>query len=159
MANTIFKGTLSVPSGIIDVTDPCYDWDIWCRETVSVRPGSYNCYYTEEGSLVLSCKILHEDIDKDEEETLHVQSLNATIGVDAGLAGFFVNKPDFPDDIWQRFCKIVFGNGSEKAWNFSEERGDLCTGFFTESGEGDGGYPVYAFYENGEIVGLSIEFD
>ena len=71
-----------------------------------------------------------------------------SIGVDAGLAGFFHNKPDYDDDAWSAFCdRIRHGD----AWITGD-------GFYSSSGYGDGGYGVYAQEHNGEIVALEIRF-
>ena len=38
-------GEMDIPGGLVDVTDPCYTRDVWCRmNDVRVRPGKYNCY-------------------------------------------------------------------------------------------------------------------
>ena len=71
-----------------------------------------------------------------------------SIGVDAGLAGFFNNKPDYNDAQWHAFCEQIL-NGN--AW-ITED------GFFTSSGYGDGSYPVKAFKLNGKIIALEIQF-
>lgn len=31
---------------VIDVTDPCYNSDVWCRTSIDVVPGTYDCYAT-----------------------------------------------------------------------------------------------------------------
>lgn len=50
-----------------------------------------------------------------------------SIGVDAGLAGFFHNKPDYSDEAWSKFCdRIRHGD----AW-LTED------GFYSSSGYGD----------------------
>lgn len=37
-------GYLSIDNGKIDITDPCYDRDVWCRvNDVEVVPGKYVC--------------------------------------------------------------------------------------------------------------------
>lgn len=71
-----------------------------------------------------------------------------SIGVDAGLAGFFHSKPDYDYEAWNAFCdRIRHGD----AW-ITED------GFYSSSGYGDGGYGVYAQEQNGEIVALEIRF-
>ena len=48
----IFKETLSVPRGEIDLTDPCYDKKTWCRiNDVQIKPGEYRCSYLRGGSV------------------------------------------------------------------------------------------------------------
>lgn len=41
---------IDIPSGKLDVTDPCYKRDVWCRlNDIAVKPGCYECcvYYGE----------------------------------------------------------------------------------------------------------------
>lgn len=39
--------------GSVDVTDPCYDRDVWCRmNDVKIKQGEYDCYiwrHTDKG--------------------------------------------------------------------------------------------------------------
>jgi hypothetical protein len=141
----------------VDITDPCYRKDVWCRmNDVKVKPGEYKCVtwmrpdtYTYEGKtyddtrvaiigIYLNGLVPNEDYMEEIGE----------IGVDAGLAGFFNNKPDYNDDEWSEFCDSI-RDGC--AWIKDE-------GFFSSSGYGDGCYPVNAFRMNGEIVALEIRF-
>lgn len=144
-------------TGTVDVTDPCYDRDTWCRmNNVSIKPGSYNCvvwYHTEHGAFDGKAYIqkivgaigiyLDGHIPQQKEMELY-----GDIGVDSGLAGFFENKPDYSDEAWSKFC-----DGIQKgdAWLNDNE-------FFSRSGYGDGGYGVYAYKEKGEITALEIRF-
>lgn len=141
--------------GAVDVTDPCYDRDEWCRmNEVKVKPGEY------------TCAVWHEKV-KETQSTYNVVGvigiyLNGfippqrsmepigEIGVDAGLAGFFMNKPDFNDDEWNKFCNTLDFDKDDTWLN------DL--GFYSVSGHGDGGYNVYANKVNGEITALEIRF-
>lgn len=71
-----------------------------------------------------------------------------SIGVDAGLAGFFHNKPDYSDEEWGEFCDRV-RNGD--AWLIED-------GFYSSSGYGDGCYGVYAYKQDGAITALELRF-
>ena len=144
--------------GSVDITDPCYNKDVWCRlNGVAIKKGVYTCvawYQTEKGKYedgkAYSYKLvgmigiyLNGAIprQKDMEEI-------GSIGVDAGLAGFFHNKPDYGAAAWSDFCGSV-RHGD--AW-LTEE------GFYSSSGHGDGGYGVFAYKQNDEIVALEIRF-
>ena len=71
------------------------------------------------------------------------------IGVDAGMAGFFENKPDFDDEEWELFCEKLR----------DKDCAILPYGVVCRSGFGDGRYPVYGdFAEDGTFDTLSIEF-
>lgn len=143
--------------GSVDITDPCYDSDVWCRmNDVKVKEGEYTClvwYHTDKGEhngrpysykvvgiigIYLNGTIPNQ---KGMEEI-------GTIGVDAGLAGFFHKKPNYDDEAWSKFCDRV---RDEDAW-MNED------GFYSSSAYGDGAYPVYAFKQGGEIVALEIRF-
>ena len=143
--------------GSVDVTDPCYNRDVWCRMNgVKIKEGEYTClvwYHTDKGTdngkpyayKVVGIIGIYLDgripVQKAMKEI-------GSIGVDAGLAGFFHNKPDYDDDAWSAFCDRI-RNGD--AW-ITED------GFYSSSGYGDGCYGVYAQEQNGEIVALEIRF-
>lgn len=142
--------------GTIDITDPCYDKDVWCRMTAEVKAGEYDC-------------LIWRHTDKFELDGKEIKDIRVgvigiylngiippqrsmeyigDIGVDAGLAGFFMNKPDYNDDEWMSFC-VSIRDGD--AWIKDE-------GFFSSSGYGDGRYPVYADKIDNKIVALEIRF-
>lgn len=143
----------------VDVSDPCYSRDTWCRmNDVKIKAGRYLCGVWighDEGEidgrhyphkLIGAIGIYRNGkIPKpDEMEEL------GEIGVDAGMAGFFRNgKHEFKeDDEWSAFCDMMSDNDA------------LLTadGFFSTSGYGDGSYGVYAYRQDSEITALEIRF-
>ncbi len=121
----------------VDITDPCYDRNTWCRmNDVKVVPGEYAVFatYTDEGR-VASVAIEHKSVLKERAKYRITPVLRdiGDIGVDAGLAGFFPHKRDYDDDEWAEFCDKI---GFQKV-SFIDD------GVCTSSGYGDGGYPVY----------------
>lgn len=141
----------------IDITDPGYDRNVWCRKNgVKIVPGTYECvawrhnfpYEGREDIRVCIAGIYLTGVDKNDIEWSPEEIAN--IGVDAGLAGFFQNKPDYTADEWRNLCdKLGY---SDDAWILPE-------GFCTSSGFGDGGYPVYvARNKKDEIIAVEIEF-
>lgn len=146
-----YVGTIELGTKV-DITDPCYDKNVWCRMTTDCEPGTYKGYVemSDEGDWgmrVATISIFKGDKMWGVEE---MESIG-TIGVDAGLAGFFNDKPDFNDDEWSEFCdKIEEGD----AWN-------LYNGIFSSSGYGDGCYEVYANKERNAftIVFIEEEYD
>lgn len=144
--------------GSVDITDPCYNKDVWCRmNDVKIKEGKYSCMvwcHTDKGKfddgtpysyeLVGIIGIYLNGIIPRQKQMKEIGS----IGVDAGLAGFFHNKPDYDDDAWSVFCDSV-RHGD--AWL-------IDGGFYSSSGHGDGGYGVFAHRQNGEIVALEIRF-
>jgi hypothetical protein len=162
-------GTINIPDGIVDITDPCYNKDVWCRHTTEVMPGTYNCYtYIGEdkdwGNRCWITQIVIADGDESdiaEDRICSGRSWRsiADIGVDAGLAGFFNHKPDFNDDEWHEFCNMMRKHrANENAIDALIHHFKTGDGFWTESGCGDGMYPVYAIREKGKIIALEIRF-
>lgn len=141
----------------VDVTDPCYSKGTWCRENYKCVPGIYNCYIdtSKRHGVVSVIRIVLDDagiMEKaDKPENWEEVGL---IGVDAGLAGFFDDKPDFSDLEWQKFCSDL--DFAESCWIRKYDGRD---GFFGQPGFGDGCYPVYGIYKNlkhAEIAALEI---
>lgn len=140
--------------GDVDITDPCYAKDVWCRMKVAVEAGEYHCVAWEFdagdwGTRVGIISLMRED---DPDAVFEVVELGE-IGVDTGLAGFFMNKPDYSETEWASFCDRFFGTSESpkvgNAWIYEY-------GFFASTGYGDGGYPVYAYKKDGKICGLEI---
>lgn len=162
--NFTLVGTIDIADDKIDITDPCYDKSTWCRTQKPIVSGEYNCYAgvgsnKTWGKRVYSLIILANGLNLDGK--YDVQSVGS-IGVDAGMAGFFVNKPDYSDDDWNQVCDYVFENDGggqpKKFWIVDEDTPLRCKGFFSESGIGDGEYVVYEIKQHDKIVGYKLEF-
>lgn len=142
--------------GIVDITDPCYNKDVWCSVQAKVKAGEYDCFIWQHTKKFM----WHGEEVTDVRVGVIGIYLNGVIpqqkymdrvgeiGVDAGLAGFFMNKPDYNDEEWEAFCDSIQEGNS---WIKDE-------GFFSRSGYGDGFYPVYAKRDGNEIVALEIRF-
>lgn len=178
----ITKGYVNIPNGKIDITDPCYNKDVWCRiNDVQIKPGDYRCNYYIGAELdqydIQEVTELAKEFKRDVNEMIAMESEDIKhrcfvielqlkgrafqldspkwkklddIGVDAGLAGFFWNKPDFDEDSWTHFCDSMDFN---KIAYLNKDMGFWCS-----SGYGDGCYPVYAIKENNKIIALKINF-
>lgn len=128
----------------VDITDPCYDKDVWCRMTVECQPGEYTGIANvidegDWGERVAQLFIFKDGIETDDFVKI------GEIGVDAGLAGFFNNKQDFSDEEWYELCDKT---REGEAWQ-------MYDGIFCQSGYGDGSYDVYA---NKDGSAFMIEF-
>ena len=107
--NTV--GCISLKDGLVDITDPCYNKDVWCRMNgVKVFPGEWLCTAfsgkdKDFGKRVWVCQIFSSDPKHVRLRSLANMNRDGwkeigTIGVDAGLAGFFASKPDFNGTEW-----------------------------------------------------------
>lgn len=167
-------GQIDLFDGLVDVTDPCYERDTWCAVfDLRVLPGKYNCFIdvanfpyekehdatgeteVDDDKRIMSLTILHESYGKDLRAALidFEPEVEAEVGVDAGLCGFYSHKRDFAEETeWDNFWK-----------NLARYEGRDCdvkvNGVTVSSGFGDGYYPVYKLTNNnGEITGLRLDF-
>lgn len=140
----------------VDVTDPCYNRDVWCRlNNVKIKPGVYDCltHTVDEGKFGIRTariEIRKEDAAPELFSSDKFHQMIGEIGVDAGLAGFFNNKPDYTDEQW--VSEYVDHCGDDRHGRINKD------GFYSVSGYGDGEYDVYAVKDSGDIVGLYIVF-
>lgn len=145
--------------GSVDITDPCYDRDVSCRlNDVKIKTGLYTCMVAHHyGTFEYNGKTYPDNyvrligiyLDGNVPRLRDMDEIGV-IGVDAGMAGFFHNKPDYDDEAWSEFC-----NNAPPALRVYLDD----VGFFSQSGYGDGGYPVYAHKDTfGEIDALEIRF-
>ena len=152
--NYITHGVMRIKESV-DITDPCYKKDVWCRmDAVKVRPGPYVCQYSVKEEVlgyerVARIRIFHQAYTNKITNDTKFRSAIGEIGVDAGVAGFFENKPDFTRAEWNGLCKLM---RSGNVWL-------TPLGFWSQSGYGDGSYEVRAKKtSHGDIIGLEIIF-
>lgn len=136
---------------IVMVTDPCYDYGTWCTsEQKWLEPGNYRLFVNPELYGIERSAIVHEDYidDLDRLEC----SLDGFIGVDSGMAGYFIGKPDFEtDEEWDEFLKKYDVLGDDKYYKCDY-------GLFTDTLYGDGEYTLYSLWKGNKKVGLMINF-
>lgn len=155
----IRRGFMMVNSGKIDITDPCYDRDTWCRMNgIQVKPGKYYCYVSvlkgkmakEWGKRIVSMMIVHENADLS--KPLGLNEIGS-VGVDAGLMSIAESgvKPDYTDTQWMQCIGFLdkleehatYGIDAFVSTDFSLGKKPRKQ-FWAGSGFGDGVYGVYA---------------
>lgn len=145
-------------AGVVNVTDPCYDRDTPGRMNVVVKEGVYDCRVWHQKL----CNEIDGKVQKVVDRIgiylngfIPPQANGKEIGiisVDSGLAGFFVDKPDYTDDEWSEFCHSIFSSrGNKDVWTKNGW-------FFSSTGFGDGYYPVCAYKQDDEVVAIEIAF-
>lgn len=155
-------GMLSIQKQKLDITDPGYDKDVWCRLERPIFAGEYNCFIGKDKyNRIYALILLSKDIDFDDKRLKVTE--DGSIGVDSGTAGFFVNKPDYSDKEWSEVCEYLFGNKEDTRQNknfwLTDEHTPLkCQSFFSFSGMGDGVYDLYRITKNRKIVGYKLVF-
>lgn len=145
-------GVLNIQSGKIDITDPGYNDDVWCRlNGIAVKPGKYICYAAlnkgkevkEWGRRVASMSMVHVDAKMDRVIPMHNLGF---VGVDAGLMSISEAgvKPNYSDETWSS----IVGELSK----LEEKRGVVAhvkkfgagkKQFWSSTGFGDGSYDVF----------------
>lgn len=150
----MITGKIKFTSDKLDVTDPCYDKDVWCRMTVDIVPGTYDYeVITYDGR----CRYI--SIKLEGASSIRRGLVIGEIGVDAGLAGFFENKPDYDDDEWMNVCRNIHGNYGVVATDKDDKAPFGCECVFCYSGYGDGLYEVRPLLDYRDvIVGYEIKF-
>ncbi len=150
-----YLGKFNISSGVMRVTDPCYDPGTWCSGTIDVPNGEWHAYIEESdegtwGKRVASIEVRYQNDFKHYSWEL----TNIDVGVDSGQAGFFDNQlyPDHPGDdpFYDRVCRLTLGENSAGVIEF---------GAVSSSGYGDGGYSCYvARNSDNQIVAAKIVF-
>lgn len=139
-----FIGTLMLRDKV-EITDPCYDRGTWCQLRENCEPGEYFGFVEisdegEWGKRVASISIYKDD----NKCSLDNMECIGTIGVDAGVAGFFRDKPDFHGDEWHQFMIDAGMFKANGVYDYDKKFYRVAYGLFSDSGYGDGGYNVYA---------------
>ena len=168
---TLQVGKIHINTKDLDVTDPGYDDDVWCRLHIKdMQPGTYNCVvqYLEEGAnakryfrapiTIAKASIYLADGNEAESVKQRVEAgrswrMVGMVGVDSGQAGFFAgHKPNFSDREWEELCNWMYDRkdvpqgDKPRDWYirmFDEPCGES---FWTASGYGDGAYSVHAIH-------------
>jgi hypothetical protein len=153
--------TFTVNSGKLQVTDPCYDMDVWCAYTLeNVRNGKYVADIKREnqgvwGDRISELTIKHESVLS--KKRLRFRRLDVNIGVDSGQAGFFdhayynnikINE-QLDSTFYDQMCEFTLS---------ADQVGSNEHGVVSSSGFGDGVYSLQVAEENGEVVAARIVF-
>lgn len=152
-ANTIALGSFQLPSGVVQVTDPCYSPNTGL--VVNVKPGSWKAEVVVDEHVNTSLTIHHEgyEIDYDSHfKSLSVLDDESTIGVDSGQAGFFESayyKGGSDEVFYDHMCDLTLNGISAGVYE---------NGAVSSSGYGDGGYSVEGVVINNQYVALRIIF-
>lgn len=156
------------------ISDPCYDDYCWCKNLVkneTIRQGVYSAFVVEKDYgdwglrnkelIIANSEFLNihdlENSVKDLDFCVELQE----VGVDAGLCGFFINKPNYTREEWLKICDFLY---PEKKYYVEyimakKENPFMCDGVCSSSGFGDGCYPVLACVNNkGLFIGFKIVF-
>lgn len=137
---------------IVMVTDPGYDRGEWyTSEQRLMEPGIYRLVVDLESKRVRSSTLINEEYMGDLGD--YADEYEDYIGVDAGLAGFFLNKPNFDEqEDWVRFLE-------KYVWSDEERPYYKCDwGLFTRTYDGDGSYKLYSIWDENKKIGLRLDF-
>lgn len=170
-------GEITFYSKTIEAGDPGIESDYGL--TLKIVPGTYECFIKMKNVKNPDGKSCHQRVSrimiKLKGDTETEKKLGDTytsrsyrqigvIPVDAGLAGFFQNRPGYYDEKKYEKCIIntmypeIKTNPSKTNHWAQYAIGNEC-GFFSNTGFGDGCYPVYAIRnEKRKITACEIRF-
>lgn len=168
-----YAGEIKIDKEVI-AGDPCYcsaDHDDVDNVSIPVKHGCYDVYFDESeynkiyGSRIFALEIVHKDI-AGEKNRKEAWELFGEFPVDSGQACIFdadylkdeCREPsgDYKETWYQDMCKIVLQT--------CEQRGEHDCGTYrgkgvvSESGYGDGWYPVKIARRGEEIVAVRLEY-
>lgn len=160
----------------VDITDPCYPNDakhVEYRLAMPIKAGTYDCVTWKhvEPSDINDDRIMIIGIYLNGAEPNPANmEVVGFIGVDTGSAGFFMNKPNYTDEEWERLVRSDFESipdcyelpwpelmrkAHEAGLHGSEVR-VTAEGFYSRIGWGDGEYNVLGYKEDGEYIAFEI---
>lgn len=159
-------GHFKVKSGKINVTDPCYSLDVWCRGEVEVENGDWAAQVEyidcgDWGCRVKSLSCWNIDICSNR---LQREVAVFEVGVDSGQAGFFdfdaypehgASFTDGGDGFYAECCSKTNSNESAGIVRVNGEP----IGVVATSGFGDGGYQATLLRnEQGNVEEIELIF-
>ena len=160
-------GFFKVRSGRLNITDPCYSTDVWCRGDVPVVNGDWcgqaEMIEEEKGFFVKSLSCWSVNVCSP--DTIKRKQALFKIGVDSGQAGIF-DLDEYPrfgasfscdgedNDFYRRCCET-----SLKRYAGVIEMNGNSIGVVSRSGYGDGGYKATLWVNgNGLVEEIEINF-
>ena len=166
-------GEFAVTSGVLRVSDPCYERETWCSGTIEPAIKGYwtaQAVFFDEGSWgnrVGYLIVQHKDYNFD--QTNPGWSLeNIDVGVDSGQAGVFDDRYYKDDDVVQHITRKHSESICEDDPWYSiccdrtlceEKAGVIPHGAVSSSGYGDGSYRCLTQKdEDDNIIAVMIDF-
>jgi len=180
-------GTFEVESGVVMISDPCYEDGTWCQIKLDgVKPGTWSATRAEGNRCLIAC---HGGLSFRPED--FTDELEGEVGVDSGQAGVFEydhyrdeslatdevlgGKRITGDHRWYDMvcnvtldgydeyceeCNRAHVEGRRPTMECPPYAGVIPYGFVSSTAHGDGGYRAFVIRDrNGLVVGILIDFD
>lgn len=164
--DTIELEPITIKSGMVYATDPCYAKAEGAQELIEVRKGEYKCKVEiadcgDWGKRIATLTISHKEAKMPFLWDDYFTDYVGDAAVDSGQCGFFdkdyyesqITEKNLVTDEWyHKICEITMNKSADYCGTINGE------GVVSESGYGDGRYAIYAAVENNEIVALKLDF-
>lgn len=157
-------GDMAISSGVVRISDPCYDKDTWCAGTIkNVKTGVWktSTVLSDEGEWGVRNAVLmaHHSDHPAVSTSLSWKKKRIDVGVDSGQAGIFDDayykggEDDYGEDGWyDDNCNISL-NAKHSAGVLPDNMGVVSS-----SGYGDGSYDCYVMLDGKKVVAIKIDF-
>lgn len=174
MKNAKLLGQFECTTGVLVISDPCYDLDTWCMgEIEKAKKGIWKAFVVmnDSGGWGVRCAeliALHEELSPQLMSQLYWEKSSIDVGVDSGQAGIF-DKSSFKNDSLIKEDPHFSRNHANEAgerWYAAccditlsdDQAGVLPGGAVSSSGYGDGMYDCFIVKKGDEVVGVKIVF-
>ena len=148
------RAIIEFTKGTVDITDPCYDNDVWCRNNnLSIEPGGWMAINWVADGRTFCLELFNLNYLEDYNTMDQQANEIGKIGVDAGMVGVFENKPNYNEEEWFALC-----DATHHGKLTSNKKEMKCKGVICCSGYGDGYYSVYGFKNENKYTYLRLEF-
>ena len=164
------QGTFEITSGAMRATDPCYDMETWCADTITdVVNGTWEIEAIRGDENRVAMLIARHAVHGSNLPLEYIdEEMSGEYGVDSGQFGFFDNARyaaeqggDYNEmgSFYNEICNTTMPRSDTGEYSEQTDFSFRDYGAVSSSGYGDGSYSVYVTYGyDGDVIAIMVEF-
>ena len=166
---TINLGKFDIESGVVRVSDPCYDKSTWCAGTISnVKRGVWVAKAVKsDDNRVSRLVAIHKDHLG---EMANWKEEKIDVGVDSGQCGIYDDKYFKDDSVFterskrdRRYSEAICDDEPWYSWNCDITLAEPCAGVIpfgcvSSSGYGDGSYVCRTASHGKKVIAIELDY-